>query len=49
MTGGGSECEKKLTDIENRILNIFGETFVKGCGVEEKGVSVMVEITICFH
>ncbi|KAI4454375.1 hypothetical protein MML48_9g00011246 [Holotrichia oblita] len=49
MAGGGPECEKKLLDIKTRILNIFGETFVKGCGVEEKWVSVMVVIKIYFH
>lgn len=41
ITGGGPPFEKKLTEVEMKLLAILGETFYKGCNVPEQGVSIM--------
>lgn len=38
ITDGGPPVDKKLTDLVLRILDILGETFYKGSGVQDHGV-----------
>lgn len=44
ITGGGPGLEKTLTDFELKILAILGDSFYKGVGIEEVGVSIFFSI-----
>lgn len=39
QTGGGPKLDKKLTELELRVLNIIGTISFEGCGTKEVGVS----------
>ncbi|KAJ8953383.1 hypothetical protein NQ318_023500 [Aromia moschata] len=44
LTGGGPGSEKMLSEFDLKVLGILGESFYKGVGVEEIGVSNILSI-----
>lgn len=43
QTGGGPDLNKKLTDLELRVLDIIGTIQFEGCGNKEVGVRIRIQ------